>query len=56
MCVQEEDRLLMEQREKMLFTIPGNQRNNKPKNKGKGKVQPKEDIKKKSTCFFCKKK
>ena len=30
----------------MLFTIPGNQRNNKPKNKGKGKVQPKVNIKK----------
>ena len=48
----------MEQGEKVLFTIPGNQRKNKPKNKGKGKgkVQPKEDKKKESTCFFYKKK
>ena len=29
----------MEQGEKVLFTIPGNQRKNKPKNKGKSKVQ-----------------
>ena len=39
----------------MLFTILGNQRKIKPKNKGKGKVQPKVDIKKESTCFFYKK-
>ena len=55
MCVQEEERLLMEQGEKVLFTIPSDQRKNKPKNKGKGKVQPKADIKE-STCFFYKKK
>ena len=46
----------MEQRERVLFTIPSNQTKIKPNNKGKGKVQPKADIKKKSTCFFCKKK
>ena len=46
----------MEQGEKVLFTILGNQRKNKPKNKGYGKVQPKADIKKEYTCFFCKKK
>ena len=40
----------------MFFTILGNQRKNKPKKKGKGKVQPKADIKKESTCFLCKKK
>ena len=45
MCVQEEERLLIEQGEKVLFTIPGNQRKIKPKNKGKGQVQPKADIK-----------
>ena len=55
-CVQEERWLLLEQGEKVLFTILGNQMKNKPKNKGKGKVQPKVDIKKKSACFFCKKK
>ena len=38
MCVQKEERLLMEEGEKVLFTIPGNQRKNKPKNMGKGKV------------------
>ena len=46
----------MEQGEKVLFTIPSNQRKNKPKNKGNGKVQPKVDIKKESMCYFCKKK
>ena len=46
----------MEQGDKVLFTILGNQMKNKPKNKGKDKVQPKADIKKESTCFFCKKK
>ena len=56
MCVQEERWLLLEQGEKVLFTILGNQRKNKPKNKGNGKVQPKADIKKNSMCFFCKKK
>ena len=56
MCVQEEEQLLIEQGGEGAFTIPGNQRKNKPKNKGKGKVQPKADIKKESTCFFCKKK
>ena len=55
MSVQEE-RLLIEQGEKVLFTILGNQRKNKPKNKGNDKVQPKAYIKKDSTCFFCKKK
>ena len=43
-------------RGEVLFTILGNQRKKKPKNKGKGKVQPKADIKKEPTCFFCKKK
>ena len=46
----------MEQGEKVLFSIPCNQRKIKLKNKGKGKVQPKVDIKNESTCFFCKKK
>ena len=56
MCVQEEEWLLMEQRENVLFTISGNKRKNKAHNKGKGKVQPKIDIKKEFTCFLCKKK
>ena len=38
------------------FSIPRNKRKNKAQNKGKGKVQPKKDIEKGSTCFFYKKK
>ena len=45
----------MEQGEKVLFTFPSNKRKNNAENKGKGKTQPKADIKE-STCFFCKKK
>ena len=56
MCVQEEERLLVEQGEKVLFTLPHCKGKNNAKNKGKGKTQPKASIKKESTCFFCKKK
>ena len=56
MCVQEEKRLLVEQREKVLFTLPGSKGKNNAKNNEKGKTQPKANIKKESTCFFCKKK
>ena len=56
MCVQEEERLLVEEGEKVLFTLPDNKRKNNAKNKGNGKTQPKAGIKKESTCFFCKKK
>ena len=56
MCVQEEERLLVKQGEKVFFTIPVNKRKNKAQNKGKGEVQPKTNIKKESTCFFCKNK
>ena len=55
MCVQEDERLLVEQGEKVLFTIPGSKGDNNAKNKGNGKTQLKASIKKESTCFFCKK-
>ena len=54
MCVQEEERLLVEQGENVLFTLPGSKGKNNAKNKGKVKTQPKAGIKKESTCFFCK--
>ena len=56
MCMQEEEQLLVEQGEKVLFTLPNNKGKNNAKNKGNGKTQPKAGIKKESTCFFCKKK
>ena len=56
MCVQKEERLLVEQDEKMLFTLPNSKGKNNAKNKGNGKTQPKVGIKKESTSFFCKKK
>ena len=46
----------MEQGEKVFFTLPDSKGKNKAKNKGKGKTQLKADIKKESTCSFCKKK
>ena len=40
----------------MLFTLSSSKGKNNAKKKGKGKTQPKANIKKESTCFFCKKK
>ena len=56
MCVQEEERLLVEQGQKALFTLLNSKGKNNAKNKGKGNTQPKVDIKKESTFFFCKRK
>ena len=56
MCVQEEEGLLVEQGEKVLFTIPSSKGKNNAKNKGNDKTQPKAGIKKESMCFFYKKK
>ena len=56
MCVQEEERLLVEQWENVLFTLPNSKGKNNAKNRGNGKTQPKAGIKKEFTCFFCKKK
>ena len=56
MCVQKEERLLVEQRKKVLFTLPNSKGKNNAKNKGNGKTQPKSSIKKESMCFFCKNK
>ena len=53
MCVQEEERLLVEQEEKVFFTISDSKGKNNAKNKGNGKTQPKTSIKKESSCFFC---
>ncbi|XP_051117849.1 uncharacterized protein LOC127242374 [Andrographis paniculata] len=54
MCVQEEERLLMEEGEKVNLTVHGKKR--KHDTKGKGPVPAERVIKKESTCFFCKKK
>ena len=67
MCVQEEERLVMELGESaMLATVQGkNKAENSDKSqattsranqKGKGKIPPHSDIKKANKCFFCKKK
>ncbi|PON44942.1 hypothetical protein TorRG33x02_329880, partial [Trema orientale] len=55
MCVQEEERLLIELGESVLTTT---QRKNQKqaKKKGKGKIPPQADIKKESKCFFYKRK
>ncbi|XP_057492409.1 uncharacterized protein LOC130777999 [Actinidia eriantha] len=54
MCVQEEERLGMEEGEKVNFTIQGKKKKAQAKNKGKIPAQL--DIKKESKCFFSKKK
>ena len=46
MCVQEEERLLVEQGEKVIFTLPDSKGKNNTKNKGNDKTQPKASIKK----------
>ena len=56
MCVQEEERLLVEQGEKVLFTLPGSKGENNANNTGNGMSQPKVGIRKESTCFFRKNK
>ena len=48
MCMQKKERLLLEQGEKVLFTLLGKKGRNNAKNKGNGKTQPKASIKKKS--------
>ena len=55
MCVQEEERLVMEMGESAMLETrrKGKSQANQ---KGKGKIPPQADIKKDSNCFFCKKK
>ncbi|KAL5717992.1 hypothetical protein ACHQM5_010938 [Ranunculus cassubicifolius] len=53
MCVQEESRLVMELGENAMLAVQG-MGNTQGKQKGKGKMHPKADIKK-NRCFFCKK-
>ncbi|KAL5831966.1 hypothetical protein ACOSQ4_017320 [Xanthoceras sorbifolium] len=55
MCVQEEGRLLQEQGDSAMLTTKGKGKT-QANQKGKSKIPPKADIKKKSKCFFCKKK
>ena len=54
MCVQEEERLVMELGGSAMLAMheKGKSQANK---KGKGKVHPQASIKKDSKCFFCKK-
>ena len=54
MCVLEEERLIMEEGERVNLTVHGKKKGHQPKNKGKIPAQP--VIKKESKCFFCKKK
>ncbi|KAL9255297.1 Retrovirus-related Pol polyprotein from transposon TNT 1-94-like protein [Drosera capensis] len=53
-CVQEEQRLLMESRESVHLTTLGKAKE-QGKKKGKGKLPVEADIKKQSKCFFCRK-
>ena len=55
MCVQEEGRLIMKLGESTLLVTQGKNKD-QAKPKGKCKVPPQADIKKKSKCFFCKNK
>jgi len=59
MCVQEEERRVMEMGKSALLTI-GCGKNKAAKSqanqKGNGKISPQADIKKVANCFFCKKK
>ena len=54
MCVQEEERLMMEEGEKVNLTVQGKKKKEYAKNKGH--IPPHPTIKKESKCFFCKKK
>ena len=59
MCVQEEERLVMEMGESALLTTAyGKNKTTKSQanQKGNGKIPPQVDIKKVTKCFFCKKK
>ncbi|KAK2452328.1 hypothetical protein QL285_000128 [Trifolium repens] len=53
-CVQEEERLMMEEGEKVNLTIQGKKK--KGFAKDKNNIPPQPIIKKESSCFFCKKK
>jgi len=55
MCVQEEERLVMELGESAMLATHRKGKSQAYK-KGKGKIPPQADIKKDSKCFFCKKK
>ncbi|XP_017621321.1 uncharacterized protein LOC108465501 [Gossypium arboreum] len=55
MCDQKEARLILEMEESAL-TITQGKKTIQAKQKGKAKMQPQDDIKKESKCFFCKKK
>lgn len=55
MCVQEEERLVMELGESAMLATRGKGKC-QANRKGKGKAPPQSDIKKVSKCFFCKKK
>ena len=61
MCVQEEERLVMEQGESALLTTTRGKNKviktdkSQANQKGKGKIPPQGDIKKEVKCFFCKK-
>eukprot|EP00253_Pinus_taeda_P004402 PITA_04402 len=55
MCVQEEERLVMELGESAMLAMCGKGKS-QANRKGKGKIPPHADIKKDSKCFFCKKK
>ncbi|KAM7514427.1 hypothetical protein LguiA_004010 [Lonicera macranthoides] len=56
MCVQKENRLLIEQGESAHIAVQGKNKASSKKEKGKGKIPPQVDIKKYPKCFFCKKK
>lgn len=53
MCAHKEERLLLEEGEKVYFTQLGKKKQGK--NKGKEKINPKTNMKE-SKCSFCKKK
>ena len=55
MCVQEEERLIMELGESAFMATQGKNKD-QARQKGKGKVPSQDDIKKESKCFFCKNK
>ena len=54
MCVREEERLIMQEGERVNLTVHGKKKGDQPKNKSKIPAQA--IIKKDSKCFFCKKK
>ena len=59
MCIQEEERLVMEMGESALLTTTCGKNKaakSQANQKGNGKIPPLANIKKVSKCFFCKKK